>query len=659
MRISMHFVISKKLLQILCISMHYEKAMESAEQISKQPMKHEGSESEVRVDAEVINSRVDAAVESREEICKDPTATEKPGVGEVAVLETDMSVGGDWLRRLSRFELKAIVQRLAESHGEDAVKAAVAQVAPASFLSGSSATSAPPATTVGQQEGAQDVVASSFTLKGDMMPQKKKRRSEDDDQASGEAGRSNVCEEGQKNNKKKDKAQKQGGQKGFDMAYFAQRHISLHLAYFGEAYRGLAVQDTTPDTIEQHLFQALKKACLITDRASAKYSRCGRTDVGVSALGQVITLTVRSQLEKPLPESSTIPATKTRPPKTKKAKSDNDDDANNDSNANVNAGVNNNNGNKDGNDKAASDDANEIDYPVILNRLLPDDIFVLGWAPAPSSDFQARFNCETRTYRYYFMARELDLEAMQKAADLLVGTHDFRHFCKMDVDNVKNFVRRIEAADIVQCQDAPGVQKMCYFRVRGSAFLWHQIRCLVSVLFLVGQGLEEASVVTSLLDIEQNPRKPVYEIASELPLVLYESEYSESDVNFYYNPKVLAELRKRLELREAKSSITAAMTRGVIDFLDTRAPVVDDDGKKIPFKESLDCVPIPTDFPPAQPRKPGRVAKISAKYVKLFDRPLCDSYEERVMRMSDRRLEQVKKKHGWDLASDVKSTPSS
>lgn len=32
------------------------------------------------------------------------------------------------------------------------------------------------------------------------------------------------------------------------------------------------------------------------------------------------------------------------------------------------------------------------------------------------------------------------------------------------------------------------------FRVRGTAFLWHQVRCMTAVLFLIGQGLEKPQV---------------------------------------------------------------------------------------------------------------------------------------------------------------------
>ena len=40
------------------------------------------------------------------------------------------------------------------------------------------------------------------------------------------------------------------------------------------------------------MFGALLKACLIEERSSCNYSRCGRTDKGVSAFGQVITIIV-------------------------------------------------------------------------------------------------------------------------------------------------------------------------------------------------------------------------------------------------------------------------------------------------------------------------------------------------------------------------------
>ena len=58
-------------------------------------------------------------------------------------------------------------------------------------------------------------------------------------------------------------------------------------------------------------------------------------------------------------------------------------------------------------------------------------------------------------------------------------------------------------------------------QIDGQAFLWHQIRCIVTILFHVGQGLEKPSIVQSLLDTEMvKTKKPAYEMASDIPLVL-------------------------------------------------------------------------------------------------------------------------------------------
>lgn len=58
-----------------------------------------------------------------------------------------------------------------------------------------------------------------------------------------------------------------------DFTKYSKRHIALHVAYFGEQYRGFAAQDNCDDTVEHHLFKALVKTCLIPDRESAKYQR--------------------------------------------------------------------------------------------------------------------------------------------------------------------------------------------------------------------------------------------------------------------------------------------------------------------------------------------------------------------------------------------------
>ena len=70
---------------------------------------------------------------------------------------------------------------------------------------------------------------------------------------------------------------------------------------------------------------------------------------------------------------------------------------------------------------------------------------------------------------------------------------------------------------------------MYTFNLHGSAFLWHQVRHMVAILFLVGQGLEKPSIVRELLDVEKNPRRPTYEMATDTPLVLWDCIFPHED----------------------------------------------------------------------------------------------------------------------------------
>lgn len=66
---------------------------------------------------------------------------------------------------------------------------------------------------------------------------------------------------------------------------------------------------------------------------------------------------------------------------------------------------------------------------------------------------------------------------------------------------------------------------MCQLIITSQAFLWHQIRCLMGVLFLIGERKEEAEIMLELLNIENCPKKPQYNLAHEIPLNLWYCEY--------------------------------------------------------------------------------------------------------------------------------------
>lgn len=47
---------------------------------------------------------------------------------------------------------------------------------------------------------------------------------------------------------------------------------------------------------------------------------------------------------------------------------------------------------------------------------------------------------------------------------------------------------------------------MCVATIEGQAFLWHQVRAIMAILLLVGEGKEKPEIVAELLDVEKNPR---------------------------------------------------------------------------------------------------------------------------------------------------------
>lgn len=299
---------------------------------------------------------------------------------------------------------------------------------------------------------------------------------------------SDAKDETKKSGNKQEK--KEGKKHPFDFSVHPKRHVALRLAYLGWDYQGFAVQENTDNTVEARLFEALLKTRLIQDRQGSNYHRCGRTDKGVSAFSQVISIDLRSnQFSGGL--GVTLP--------------DNVDTV------------------------AKEADAPELPYVKMLNRVLPLDIRVLDWAPA-AEGFSARFDCQSRTYRYYFPKGCLDVDLMAEAAKRYEGTHDFRNLCKMDVGNgVLQFERTILSAS-VRPAISPSAKntdpyQLFIFEVKGLAFLYHQVRCMMAVLLLIGQKLEDPDIIDQLMDIIKNPRKPQYNMAVDYPLVLFDCHF--------------------------------------------------------------------------------------------------------------------------------------
>ena len=341
--------------------------------------------------------------------------------------------------------------------------------------------------------------------------------------------------------------------KSFDFSQYSTRLIALKFAYLGSVYNGYEhhQNNTTPlPTVEEELWKALVKTRLIFpdddktvgDWTRADYSKCGRTDRGVSALGQVIGVRVRSS--KPLPKPKPALVSEDKQPHPVESAEAPDANQNGNGVEGIPAGPE----DPEPEDQEPKWDPieDELPYIQLINRVLPPAIRILAWCPNPGEDFSARFSCRERRYKYFFTQPAfcpadpsnptspgwLDIPKMQKAAKMYEGLHDFRNLCKVDPSKqITNFERRIFhcSVDPVAPLTTPAfmpegaAQPMLYaFSVHGSAFLWHQVRHLVGVLFLIGQGLEKPELIEELMDVEKNPRRPMYDMADDKPLVLWD-----------------------------------------------------------------------------------------------------------------------------------------
>ena len=141
-----------------------------------------------------------------------------------------------------------------------------------------------------------------------------------------------------------------------------------------------------------------------------------------------------------------------------------------------------------------------------LRRYLPEDIGIY-YVKDVSPRFHARLNALRKTYRYRIwnssqpcvferryvtvFPRELDVCAMEKAAGLLIGTHDFSAFCA-NKHFKKSTVRTIFALDIRR--EGEELQ----ITVTGNGFLHNMVRILVGTLVEVGLHERSAESVGEL-----------------------------------------------------------------------------------------------------------------------------------------------------------------
>ena len=251
-----------------------------------------------------------------------------------------------------------------------------------------------------------------------------------------------------------------------DTTNAAWQRWRLLVAYDGAAFRGFADQPQVP-TVAGTLRQALGRTARLSE--PPQLTCAGRTDAGVHARGQVVHVDLP-----PIPF--------------------------------------------DGEGLARN-----------LNRQLAPKVVVRA-AVAVDDSFDARRSATARTYRYliwnapqpdpllapitWHIRDPLDLRSMGAAAEVVLGTHDFRSFCrrKPGTDPAEPILRRVTRATWTEEADSEvrtlGEGRLLRFEIVANSFCHQMVRSLVGSLVEVGRGKGNAATVLERLRMASRHRAP-------------------------------------------------------------------------------------------------------------------------------------------------------
>lgn len=243
------------------------------------------------------------------------------------------------------------------------------------------------------------------------------------------------------------------------------RNLRLDLCYDGTRYRGWQRIPGAENTIQGKLEQALSR--ILNEPIAVSGS--GRTDAGVHALGQVASF----HCESAMPASEILRQ---------------------------------------------------------LRRYLPEDIGIYSCKEA-SPRFHARLNARQKTYRYRIWNSEapcifqrryvavfpekLDISAMNRAGQCLVGEHDFSAFCTR-AGQKKSTLRHITALSVTGDADE------IHITVTADGFLYNMMRILAGTLIEVGRGERTPESMARLFSAQ---RSEAGFLAPAQGLCLMEVEY--------------------------------------------------------------------------------------------------------------------------------------
>jgi tRNA pseudouridine38-40 synthase len=233
-----------------------------------------------------------------------------------------------------------------------------------------------------------------------------------------------------------------------------KRHVRLVVEYDGSGFSGwqrkaLARRGRPGRSVQE----TIEAAVLAATGEEVRVAGAGRTDAGVSALGQVVTLFT----------GSTIPADR---------------------------------------------------FAYALNRHLPPDVTAVSSDEVPP-EFHPREAASMKLYRYVILDREmrpavgrahlahvrkrLDHERMQEAAWHLVGTHDFTSFTTPEAARERRTVRDLVRLDVAR-EGVAGEGDRIVIEAEAPGFLMHQVRIMVGSLIEVGRGRREPGWIAEVIE---------------------------------------------------------------------------------------------------------------------------------------------------------------
>jgi len=145
-----------------------------------------------------------------------------------------------------------------------------------------------------------------------------------------------------------------------------------------------------------------------------------------------------------------------------------------------------------------------------LNSYLPDDIAVQEVREAPDG-FHARYFARGKRYvyrcyvsevrpaigrsLYYWVRRPVDLEAMRRGAQYLVGRHDFKAYAtNPGYRRKRGTVRTLQRVHLIERPQGFD------FAVQGDGFLYNMVRTLTGSLLLVGLGHRSPEWIGEVLE---------------------------------------------------------------------------------------------------------------------------------------------------------------